>query len=127
MQNCSRSRGIKCATAKTLGVDVLAHADEVIEWNASTLNRWRASGYEHIAGRETMATYIMLASLTDQGIRKVKDSPKRADAFKDMAKVPFERSGVFSAPTEAPVKGGVAIQQYTPATRPARPLTKQPP
>jgi hypothetical protein len=33
-----------------------------------------------------MATYILLASFTDQGIRKVKDSPKRADAFKDMAK-----------------------------------------
>src|SRR5205807_9846669 len=31
----------------------------------------RASGYEQ--GRETMATYIMLASFTDQGIRKVKD------------------------------------------------------
>ena len=40
----------------------------------------------HIAGRETMATYILLASFTDQGIRKIKDSPKRADAFKDMAK-----------------------------------------
>src|SRR6266480_3794369 len=34
----------------------------------------------------TMATYIVLASFTDQGIRKVKDSPKRADAFKEMAK-----------------------------------------
>ena len=33
-----------------------------------------------------MATYIMLPSFTDQGIRKVKDSPKRAGAFKDMAK-----------------------------------------
>jgi uncharacterized protein with GYD domain len=33
-----------------------------------------------------MATYIVLASFTDQGIRKVKDSPKRADAFKGMAK-----------------------------------------
>src|SRR5262245_12040574 len=33
-----------------------------------------------------MATYIMLASFTDQGIRKVNDSPKRADAFKQMAK-----------------------------------------
>src|SRR5262249_48235109 len=33
-----------------------------------------------------MATYILLASFTDQGIRKVKDSPKRADAFKEMAK-----------------------------------------
>jgi uncharacterized protein with GYD domain len=39
-----------------------------------------------MAGRETMATYILLASFTDQGIRKVQDSPKRADVFKDMAK-----------------------------------------
>jgi uncharacterized protein with GYD domain len=31
-----------------------------------------------------MATYILLLSFTDQGIRKIKDSPKRADAFKDM-------------------------------------------
>ena len=33
-----------------------------------------------------MATYIMLASFTDQGIRNVKDSPKRTEAFKGMAK-----------------------------------------
>jgi uncharacterized protein with GYD domain len=33
-----------------------------------------------------MASYILLASFTEQGIRKVKDSPKRAEAFKDMAK-----------------------------------------
>jgi uncharacterized protein with GYD domain len=33
-----------------------------------------------------MATYIVLASFTDQGLRKVKDSPKRADAFKNVAK-----------------------------------------
>ena len=33
-----------------------------------------------------MAIYILLASFTDQGIRKIKDSPKRADAFKEMAK-----------------------------------------
>src|SRR6266542_6870440 len=46
----------------------------------------RESGNAPIAGRETMATYILLASFTDQGIRKIKDSPKRADAFKDMAK-----------------------------------------
>src|SRR6266446_4216743 len=45
----------------------------------------RASVYEH-TGRETMATYILLMNFTDQGIRKIKDSPKRADAFKDMAK-----------------------------------------
>jgi uncharacterized protein with GYD domain len=45
-----------------------------------------ASGNADIAGREAMATYILLASFTDQGIRKIKDSPKRAEAFKDMAK-----------------------------------------
>jgi uncharacterized protein with GYD domain len=33
-----------------------------------------------------MPTYILLANFTDQGIHKVKDSPKRADAFKEMAK-----------------------------------------
>jgi hypothetical protein len=32
-----------------------------------------------------MATYILLANFTDQGIRKVKDSA-RADAFKEMEK-----------------------------------------
>jgi uncharacterized protein with GYD domain len=33
-----------------------------------------------------MAMYILLMNFTDQGIRKIKDTPKRADAFKDMAK-----------------------------------------
>ena len=33
-----------------------------------------------------MPTYIVLASFTEEGIKNVKDSPKRADAFKDMAK-----------------------------------------
>jgi len=33
-----------------------------------------------------MATYIVLANFTDQGIRSIKDSPKRADAYKAMAK-----------------------------------------
>ena len=32
-----------------------------------------------------MATYIILANFTEQGIRNVKDSPNRADAFRDMA------------------------------------------
>src|SRR6266496_2991346 len=38
------------------------------------------------AGRMTMATYVVLVNFTDQGVRNVKDSPKRADAFKEMAK-----------------------------------------
>jgi uncharacterized protein with GYD domain len=33
-----------------------------------------------------MANYILLMSFTDQGIQKVKDTAKRADAFKAMAK-----------------------------------------
>ncbi len=33
-----------------------------------------------------MALYIVLGSFTEQGIRNVKDSPKRAEAFKSMAK-----------------------------------------
>ena len=33
-----------------------------------------------------MATYISLVNFTDQGIRGVKDSPKRAEAFKAIAK-----------------------------------------
>jgi uncharacterized protein with GYD domain len=34
----------------------------------------------------TMVTYIVLAKFTDQGIRNAKESPKRADAFKQLAK-----------------------------------------
>ncbi|MBR0716390.1 GYD domain-containing protein [Bradyrhizobium liaoningense] len=33
-----------------------------------------------------MVAYVVLANFTDQGIRNVKDSPKRADAFREMAK-----------------------------------------
>lgn len=33
-----------------------------------------------------MVTYVVLGNFTDQGVRSVKDSPKRADAFKEMAK-----------------------------------------
>jgi len=33
-----------------------------------------------------MATYIMLANFTDQGIRNVKDTTKRADAVREAAK-----------------------------------------
>ena len=33
-----------------------------------------------------MAFYIVLCNYTDQGIKAVKDSPKRADAARDLAK-----------------------------------------
>jgi len=32
-----------------------------------------------------MATFITLGNFTDQGVRNVKDSPKRAEAFKALA------------------------------------------
>lgn len=32
-----------------------------------------------------MATYCVLGSFTEQGVRDVKDSPKRAEAFREMA------------------------------------------
>ena len=33
-----------------------------------------------------MVTYVVLANFNDQGLRSAKDSPKRAEAFKQMAK-----------------------------------------
>jgi len=34
----------------------------------------------------TMVTYVVLAKFTNQGIRNAKESPKRAEAFKQLAK-----------------------------------------
>jgi uncharacterized protein with GYD domain len=34
----------------------------------------------------TMVTYVVLAKFTDQGIRNAKESPKRAEAFRQLAK-----------------------------------------
>ena len=48
-----------------------------------------------------MATYILLASFTDQGIRKIADSPERADAFKDMAKKCGATVNKYSGPWES--------------------------
>ena len=33
-----------------------------------------------------MVAYVVLGNFTDQGVRNAKDSPKRAEAFKDLAK-----------------------------------------
>jgi uncharacterized protein with GYD domain len=33
-----------------------------------------------------MATFVMLVNFTEQGVRTVKETTKRADAFKDMAR-----------------------------------------
>jgi uncharacterized protein with GYD domain len=42
-----------------------------------------------------MATYILLLNWTDQGIRSVKDSPKRLDAARDAAKKAGCELGAF--------------------------------
>jgi uncharacterized protein with GYD domain len=34
----------------------------------------------------TMANYVILATFTDQGVRTANESPKRAEAFRQMAK-----------------------------------------
>src|SRR6266545_1628673 len=39
-----------------------------------------------LKGEFAMATYIMLANFTEQGIKNVMDTPKRAEAVKAMAK-----------------------------------------
>jgi uncharacterized protein with GYD domain len=33
-----------------------------------------------------MMTYVVLATFTDQGVKNAKDSPKRAEAFRQMAR-----------------------------------------
>jgi uncharacterized protein with GYD domain len=37
------------------------------------------------SGKTAMATYVVLATFTDQGVKNAKDSPKRAEAFRQMA------------------------------------------
>jgi uncharacterized protein with GYD domain len=70
-----------------------------------------------------MATYIVLASFTDQGIRNVKESTKRADAVKELAKTfgvtakeffwtlgSFDVVAIFEAPDDASMTAlGLAI------------------
>jgi uncharacterized protein with GYD domain len=70
-----------------------------------------------------MATYIMLTSFTDQGIRTVKDTVKRADGVKALAKKhgatvkdlfwtlgTYDVVAIFEAPDEATMTAlGLAI------------------
>ena len=61
-----------------------------------------------------MATYILLGSFTDQGIRNIKDTTKRAEAVRAMAKKSgvtvtdmywtlgqYDVAAIFDAPDEA--------------------------
>ena len=70
-----------------------------------------------------MATYIVLTNFTDQGIRTVKDSTKRADAVKELAKRfgvtvrelfwtlgSYDVVGIFDAPDDTSMTAlGLAI------------------
>jgi uncharacterized protein with GYD domain len=70
-----------------------------------------------------MATYIVLTSFTDQGIRNVKESTKRADAVRELAKKfgvtakeffwtlgSYDVVAIFEAPDEASMTAlGLAI------------------
>lgn len=70
-----------------------------------------------------MATYIVLTSFTDQGVRSVKDTAKRADAVKEQAKKfgvtakefywtlgSYDVVAIFDAPDDASITAlGLAI------------------
>ena len=70
-----------------------------------------------------MATYIVLTSFTDQGVRSAKDTTKRADAVKELGKKfgvtvkefywtlgSFDVVGIFEAPDDASVTAfGLAV------------------
>ncbi len=70
-----------------------------------------------------MATYIVLTTFTDQGIRGVQDTTKRADAVKDMAQKfgvtakefywtlgSYDVVAIFEAPDDASITAfGLAI------------------
>jgi uncharacterized protein with GYD domain len=70
-----------------------------------------------------MATFVVLTNFTDQGIRNVKDSTKRADAVREMAKKfgvtakeffwtlgSYDVVAIFEAPDDATITAfGLAI------------------
>jgi len=56
--------------------------------NVAVVPPWEPVGLPRaqINREDAMVTYIVLAKFTEQGIRNAKESPKRADAFKQLAK-----------------------------------------
>ena len=77
----------------------------------------------HFVRRIIMATYIVLTSFTDQGVRNAKDTTKRSDAVKELAKKfgvtakefywtlgSYDVVGIFEAPDDASMTAlGLAI------------------
>jgi len=56
--------------------------------NVAVVPPWEPVGLPRaqINREDAMVTYIVLAKFTEQGIRNAKESPKRADAFKQLAR-----------------------------------------
>jgi uncharacterized protein with GYD domain len=85
----------------------LATSRSVVEFAGAPI------GY-HFQRSFAMATYILLGTFTDQGIRNIKDTAKRAEAIRAMAKKmgitvkdfywtlgQYDVAAVFEAPDEA--------------------------
>jgi uncharacterized protein with GYD domain len=62
-----------------------AHCPAVVNLAARPVLARRRNRRGLIPKEGPMATYIILANFTDQGIRNVKDTVKRSEAFKEMA------------------------------------------
>ena len=69
-----------------------------------------------------MPTYVVLANFTDQGIRNIKESPKREDAFRDLCekldarvKDVYRTMGRYDvvAIVEAPTDGAMSSILYS--------------
>ena len=72
-----------------------------------------------------MATYIVLGNFTDQGIKTIKDTPKRVETVKDLCRKAgvtmkevfwtlgtYDIVGIFEAPDEASITAlGLSIGQ----------------
>jgi uncharacterized protein with GYD domain len=69
------NRADVCATESTKA----GSSSASLLWARATI-----SGNPTVRGT-TMVTYVVLATFTDQGVKNVKESPKRADAFRQMA------------------------------------------
>jgi uncharacterized protein with GYD domain len=65
--------------------DQNAHRSHFVRREYHVRFRAKAKIRKSTPGRTTMVTYVVLAKFTDQGAKTAKDSPKRAEAFRQMA------------------------------------------
>jgi uncharacterized protein with GYD domain len=79
-QSSTAANSVPFVSATRL-IDLSQYAQR-LEWSAWNFKR----PVPHQQGETTMVTYIVLATFTDQGVKNAKASPKRAEAFRQMAK-----------------------------------------